>query len=62
MLNSVDRENVAKRNYPFNLELSHLADIELGPIEMRTVRNKEVYSALAMGFGFFIPRGRNGGI
>ena len=44
-----------KRNYPFNLELIHLADIGLGSIEERTMSNKAVYSAMTMGF-FFLFR------
>ena len=50
VLESVSRKNAVKRNYPFNLELLHLADVGLGSTDGRTANNKSAYSALAMGF------------
>ena len=50
VLKIAPRRNVAKRNYPFNLELLHLADIGLGHIEERSAHDKAVYSALTVGF------------
>ena len=55
VLRSVARKNTIKRNYPFNLELLRLTDIDLGPIEERSAHDKAVYDALTMGF-FFLFR------
>ena len=43
-------KNAVKRNCPCNLELLRLADIGLGEMDRRTVRNKAVYSELAACF------------
>ena len=55
VLKSISRKDAANRNYPFNLELLHLADLELGTVEERSKENKAIYATLKMGF-FFLFR------
>ena len=55
VLKSITRKDAVKRNYPFNLELLHLADLELGTAGERIKENKAIYATLAMGF-FFLFR------
>ena len=46
-----------KRNRPFNLELLHLTDIELGPVEGRIKEGNAIYASLAMCFAFLFRMG-----